>query len=217
MFAEILDTVLHLNRHLFVLTEQYGIWIYLILFVVVFLETGFVVTPFLPGDSLLFAAGAIAAGGNIDILFLFLLLNLAAILGDTVNYSIGKLVGPEILHRGNRFIRKEHLDRTHQFYEKHGGKMIVYARFIPIVRTFAPFVAGIGTMNYGRFIRFNVLGALLWTSLFLSGGYWFGNIPFVQNNFSIVILVIILLSVLPIIYESIMELIRIRREGGKTR
>lgn len=211
VFLNLIDFVLHLNRHLAELTSAYGIWIYLILFLIIFMETGVVVTPFLPGDSLLFAAGAIAAGGNINVLLLFLLLTLAAILGDAVNYSIGKYVGPEILKRGSRFIKKEHLDKTHAFYERHGGKTIIYARFIPIVRTFAPFVGGIGTMNYLNFLRYNIVGGILWTSLFIFGGYWFGNIPFVQKNFSIVILVIIVLSVMPVVYETIVSYLKVKK------
>ncbi|MDH5657290.1 MAG: VTT domain-containing protein, partial [Spirochaetia bacterium] len=158
LLLQFVDIVLHLNRHLGDLTAQYGLWVYLILFVVIFLETGIVVTPFLPGDSLLFAAGAIAATGGVDVLILYGLLTVAAIIGDTVNYSFGKMAGPGMLTHGHKLIKKEHLDKTHAFYERHGGKTIIYARFIPIIRTFAPFVAGIGTMDYSRFIRFNVIG-----------------------------------------------------------
>jgi len=211
MLMEFVDLILHLNRHLGDLTASYGIWIYLILFAVIFFETGVVVTPFLPGDSLLFAAGAIAATGNLNVFVLFVLLTAAAIIGDTVNYTFGKMAGPEMLAHGHKLIKKEHLDKTHAFYEKHGGKTIIYARFIPIIRTFAPFVAGIGTMDYNKFIRFNIAGAFLWTTLFLFAGYWFGNISFVQKNFSLVILVIIILSVMPIVYEFINGYIKSRK------
>jgi len=214
MFVELIDIVLHLNLHLADLTAHYGGWIYLILFLVIFCETGLVVTPFLPGDSLLFAAGAIAAGGGLELMWLLLLLNLAAILGDTLNYSIGKWTGPGFTGEGHKWIKKEHLDKTHAFYEKHGGKTIIYARFIPIVRTFAPFVAGIGTMAYSRFLQFNVIGAVLWTVIFLSAGFWFGRIPFVQANFSLVVLAIIFLSVTPILYETVVEYLKYKKTGS---
>ena len=201
--AHLIDLFVHLDTYLNVVIQQYGVWIYCILFVVVFLETGIVVTPFLPGDSLLFTAGALAARGDLAVGWLFMLLLLAAVLGDTVNYSIGHLVGPRAFHGQNRFFKREHLDRTHQFYERHGGKTIVLARFIPIIRTFAPFVAGIGHMSYGRFVTYNVLGGLLWTVLFVFGGYYFGNQPLVKRNFTLVILAIIVISLLPLAVEFI--------------
>jgi membrane-associated protein len=188
----------------------------LLLFVVVFCETGLVVTPFLPGDSLLFAAGALSAKGAISVGTLFLLLATAAILGDTVNYWIGHRVGPRAFRGNVRFLKKEHLDRTRQFYERHGGKTIILARFIPIIRTFAPFVAGIGAMNYGRFIVYNVVGGVAWVALFLLGGYCFGGLPVVKERFSIVILVIILISVLPIVVEFLRARSRRPRDGNSS-
>jgi membrane-associated protein len=201
--SHLIDVFLHLDMYLDTVIQQYGVWMYCILFVVVFLETGIVVTPFLPGDSLLFAAGALCARGDLAVGWLFLLLCLAAVLGDTVNYSIGHLVGPRAFHGQNRLFKQEHLDRTHQFYERHGGKTIVLARFIPIIRTFAPFVAGIGRMSYGRFVTYNVLGGLLWTVLFVFGGYYFGNQPLVKRNFTLVILAIIVISLLPLVVEFV--------------
>ena len=201
--SHLIDVFLHLDMYLDTVIQQYGVWMYVILFVVVFLETGVVVTPFLPGDSLLFAAGALCARGDLAVGWLFVLLWLAAVLGDTVNYSIGHLVGPRAFHGQNRLFKREHLDRTHQFYERHGGKTIVLARFIPIIRTFAPFVAGIGRMSYGRFVTYNVLGGLLWTVLFVFGGYYFGNQPLVKRNFTLVILAIIVISLLPLVVEFI--------------
>ena len=201
--SHLIDVFLHLDMYLDTVIQQYGVWMYCILFVVVFLETGIVVTPFLPGDSLLFAAGALCARGDLAVGWLFMLLWLAAVLGDTVNYSIGHLVGPRAFHGQNRFFKREHLDRTHQFYERHGGKTIVLARFIPIIRTFAPFVAGIGHMSYGRFVTYNVLGGLLWTVLFVFGGYYFGNQPLVKRHFTLVILAIIVISLLPLVVEFI--------------
>ena len=210
--AHLIDLFVHLDAYLNVVIQQYGVWIYFILFVVVFLETGVVVTPFLPGDSLLFAAGALAARGDLAVAELFMLLLLAAVLGDTVNYSIGHIVGPRAFHGQNRFFKREHLDRTHQFYARHGGKTIVFARFIPIIRTFAPFVAGIGRMSYGRFVVYNVLGGLLWTALFIFGGYCFGNQPLVQRNFTLVILAIIVLSLMPLVIELVQNYRRKARQ-----
>jgi len=171
---------------------NYGAWTYAVLFTVIFAETGFVITPFLPGDSLLFAVGALSALGEPSVFWLFIILSVAAILGDTINYWLGHFVGPKI-----KFINKKYLERTQIFYEKHGGKTIILARFVPIVRTFAPFVAGIGKMNYGKFLTYNVVGGIFWVALFLLGGYYFGNIPFVKNNFEITILAIIFISILP--------------------
>lgn len=201
--AYLIDLLVHLDVHLNAIIQQYGVWTYLILFAVVFLETGVVITPFLPGDSLLFAAGAFAAAGALEVGWLFGLLCVAAVLGDTVNYRIGYSIGPRAFQGQNRFFKREHLERTHQFYERHGGKTIVIARFIPIIRTFAPFVAGIGRMSYGRFVVYNIGGGLLWTALFIFGGYYFGNLPVVKQNFTWVILAIVILSLTPPVVEWI--------------
>ncbi len=199
----LLDFFLHLDVHLGEIIRNYGGWTYGILFFIIFMETGFVVTPFLPGDSLLFAAGTFAALGSLDPIIVFILLFTAAVLGDTVNYWIGSVVGLRAFEKERRFFNQEHLKKTQRFYEKHGGKTIVLARFIPIVRTFAPFVAGVGTMKYRNFVIYNILGAFLWTSLFVFGGYFVGNIPVVKENFEIVIIVIILISVMPMVIEYI--------------
>ncbi len=198
----IVDFFLHLDRHLAEVIQSYGTWTYAILFAIVFLETGLVVTPLLPGDSLLFAAGSFAALGALDLSLLFVLLTVAAILGDTVNYAIGHYLGPKVFHYPkSRFFNPDHLKKTHDFYEKYGGKTIIIARFIPIVRTFAPFVAGIGAMSYPRFITSNVAGGIVWVAACLGAGYFFGNLPFVKKNFSLVILAIILVSVMPAVVE----------------
>jgi membrane-associated protein len=202
LIQTLFDIFMHLDKHLGAVIQTYGIWTYLILFLIIFCETGLVVTPILPGDSLLFAAGAFAAIGALDAKWLFILLSIAAIAGDTLNYGIGKYLGPKIFRKKEvRFLNREYLDRTHRFYEKHGGKTIIIARFMPIIRTFAPFVAGIGTMSYMRFISYNVVGGIVWIASFVFGGYFFGNIPMVKRNFTLVILAIIFLSVLPGIIE----------------
>lgn len=202
------DWVLHLDTHLDILIQTYGAWTYLLLFIIVFCETGLVVTPFLPGDSLLFAVGTFAARGSLDPAFAILFLAGAAIAGDTVNYWAGFVVGPRVFHRDDvRLLNRKHLERTHAFYERHGGKTIILARFIPIIRTFAPFVAGIGRMSYGRFLAYNVLGGILWVVLFVLGGFHFGNLPVVQRHFSLVILAIIIISVMP----GVIEYLRHRR------
>jgi membrane-associated protein len=206
------DFFLHLDRHLAEVIQAYGTWTYVLLFTIVFLETGLVVTPILPGDSLLFAAGSFAALGALDVSVLFVLLSAAAILGDTVNYAIGHYLGPKVFHyERSRFFNPEHLRKTHQFYEKYGGKTIIIARFVPIVRTFAPFVAGIGSMTYWRFLAYNVVGGILWVAVCLFAGYFFGNLPVVKNNFSLVIVAIVVLSVMP----AVVEYARHRREAKR--
>ena len=199
----IVDFFLHLDQHLSQAISQYGSWTHLLLFLIVFCETGLVVTPFLPGDSLLFAAGTFAALGALDVRLIVVLLIVAAILGDTVNYWIGARIGPRAFRGDIRFLKTEYLDRTHAFYEKHGGKTIILARFIPIIRTFAPFVAGVGAMSYPRFLTYNVVGAVLWVVLFVLGGYFFGNIRAVRENFTLVILAIVAISVLPVLVEAL--------------
>ncbi|MDA8404317.1 MAG: DedA family protein [Desulfobacteraceae bacterium] len=199
-----IDIFMHLDKHLGLVIQSYGLWTYLILFLIVFCETGLVVTPILPGDSLLFAAGAFAAAGSFHVTWLFILLSIAAILGDTLNYWIGAYFGAEVFKKEKlRFLNREYLDRTHQFYEKHGGKTIIIARFMPIIRTFAPFVAGIGDMTYARFIAYNIVGGISWIAVFVLGGYFFGNIPMVKRNFTLVIFAIIFVSILPGIIEFI--------------
>jgi membrane-associated protein len=202
LLKTLLDIFLHIDKHLSELIQNYGLWTYLIMFIIIFLETGLVVTPFLPGDSLLFAAGTFAALGALDMMWLFVILSIAAIAGDTVNYWIGAYVGPKVFHKEKvRFLNKDYLDRTHQFYEKYGGKTIIIARFVPIIRTFAPFVAGIGSMTYWRFISYNVIGGIAWIVLCTLAGYFFGNLPIVKENFSLVILAIIIISILPGVIE----------------
>ena len=200
------DLLVHLDRHLETLLQQHGAWVYLLLFAIIFCETGLIVTPFLPGDSLLFIAGALAAGGGIDVHLLALLLVAAAVLGNTVNYSIGRFIGPKIFHwEESRFFNRRALDRAHAFYEKHGGKTIVITRFVPILRTFAPFVAGIARMTYLNFTAYNLAGALAWVLSLLYVGYWFGNVPFVKQNLTWVILGIVVLSVTPLAFEYVRQ------------
>jgi len=205
VFEWFINFVLHMDEQLPIIIGQIGGWTYLVLFVVIFIETGVVIMPFLPGDSLLFAAGAVAANPEtgLNTWVLFGLLATAAVLGDTANYWIGHFIGPKVFTQGSRFLKKEHLDRTHAFYQKHGGKTIFLARFIPIIRTFAPFVAGIGKMNYGYFISYNIIGGIVWTGLFLAAGHFFGNLPVVKENFSLVIIAIIVISALPAVFEYI--------------
>jgi membrane-associated protein len=208
----LLDIVLHLDTHLLSLIQQYGVWIYAILFLIIFSETGLVVAPFLPGDSLLFVAGALCGMGSMELQVLMPLLMLAAFSGDNTNYWIGRLVGNKLVRRADsRFFRREYLDKTHAFYKKYGGKTILFARFLPIIRTFAPFVAGIGTMRYRLFLTFSALGSLAWISSLTLAGYFFGNVPVVKNNLTLMILGIIFVSFLP----GILEFIRHRRQRGK--
>lgn len=194
---ELIDFILHVDRHLTEFVAANGVWIYGLLFLIVFVETGLVVMPLLPGDSLLFAAGAIAATGGMDPVLLIVLLFIAAVLGDTLNYHVGRYIGPKVYERESRFIRRDHLLKTRAFFEHHGGKTVIIARFMPFIRTFAPFVAGVGAMEYRRFLTFNVIGAGLWVVSFVLMGYLFGNLPIVKKNFTLVIFAIILLSVAP--------------------
>jgi len=206
LIRQLLDILLHLDRHLDTIIQQYGVWTYLILFLIIFCETGLVVTPILPGDSLLFAVGTFAARGALDLGVVLLLLSVAAVAGDTVNYAIGYRVGPRIFRKeGVRFLNREYLDRTHRFYERHGAKTIVIARFVPIIRTFAPFVAGVGEMSYARFVTYNVAGGVGWIAALVLGGYLFGNIPVVRQNFTLVIFAIIVLSILPGVIEFLRQ------------
>jgi membrane-associated protein len=202
LLKQLVDILLHLDTHLAEVVRDYGTFTNVILFAIVFCETGLVVTPFLPGDSLLFTAGALAALGSLNVWLLFLVLALAAILGDTANYWIGKKVGLRAFDGSIRFLKQDHLRRTEAFYEKHGKKTIILARFVPIVRTFAPFVAGVGSMSYGVFLSYNVIGGVLWVAICVFSGYFFGNIPVVKRNFSLVVLAIIVISTLPILWEA---------------
>lgn len=205
-FSSIVDLFLHLDVHLDHVMREYGTWTYVILVAIVFCETGLVITPFLPGDSLLFAAGTLSAAlGSLNVHLLFLMLWVAAVIGDSVNYAIGSYIGPRAFSGKVWLLNPKHLERTRQFYERHGGKTIILARFVPIVRTFAPFVAGVGAMNYTRFLIYNVVGGLVWVAGFLYLGYFFGNVPFVKKNFGAVVLAIIFVSVLPILYEFVMS------------
>ena len=195
-----MDILLHLDKHLAILVEQYGPWVYAILFFIIFAETGFVVTPFLPGDSLLFVAGALAALGGMDIVLLMATLTTAAVLGNQVNYHIGRFIGPKVFHwEDSRFFNRKALDKTHAFYEKHGGKAVVISRFLPLFRTFVPFVAGVGAMSYARFTSFNVSGALLWVVSLCMVGFVFGNVPWIKQNLTLVIIGIIVISMLPVV------------------
>ena len=203
-----INFILHIDRHLSELSAQYGAWIYAILFAIIFCETGLVITPFLPGDSLLFAAGSIAALGSMNIHAMVLLLIIAAIIGDAVNFAVGKYLGERLFaNPDSRIFRRSHLQRTESFYTKHGGKTIILARFVPIVRTFAPFVAGMGHMRYGRFFRFNIIGGIAWVALFSYAGFWFGQRQIVKENLTLILLAIIMISILP----AIIEIIRARR------
>jgi membrane-associated protein len=206
-----IDFILHFDEHLQSFIASYGTLTYIILFAIVFAETGLVITPFLPGDSLLFAAGAIAAMGSLNIVWLIILLVIAAILGDTVNYWIGNYIGPRAFSGKIPLLQQHHLQRTQEFYERHGGKTIILARFVPIVRTFAPFVAGVGVMNYRRFVAYNVVGGVVWVLIFTLAGYFFGGLPIVKDNFELVVIAIVLLSVLPAIWEVFKE----RQRGGR--
>lgn len=209
IITQAIDLFLHIDVHLAELIAYFGIYIYFIIFLVIFCETGIVITPFLPGDSFLFAIGSFCALGSMDLTTSLLVVGTAAILGDTVNYWIGSKIGHKAFSGNIKFLKKEHLIKTQNFYDKHGGKTIILARFIPIIRTFAPFVAGVGTMKYSRFINFNFIGGILWTLIFILSGFLFGNIPFVKNNFSFVIVAIILISVVPVV----IEIIKGRREA----
>jgi membrane-associated protein len=207
--SDIISFFLHLDRHLAELIRNCGSWSYLILFLTVFAETGLVVTPFLPGDSLLFVAGTFAAAGSFNVVALYAMFLIAAVLGDGVNYAIGKRIGEKVFREDAKILKKEYLNRTHMFFEKHGGKAVVFARFVPLMRTFVPFVAGAGSMTYPKFLFYNVSGGLIWVTLFVLGGYFFGNMPFVKNNFSAVILAIIAVSLIP----AVVEFVRHARRG----
>lgn len=214
LLASFLDIILHLDTHLLALTQEYGVWVYAILFLIIFSETGLVVAPFLPGDSLLFVAGALCGMGTLDLQILAPLLMLAAFTGDNTNYWIGRLVGMKLFKRpDSRFFKREHLEKTHAFYEKHGGKTILFARFLPIIRTFAPFVAGVGVMRYRLFVLFSASGSLCWIACFVALGYFFGNIPVIKNNLTLMVIGIVIVSLLP----AIREFIRHRRERRKER
>lgn len=211
LLKHFIDLILHLDKHLVELVSQYQSWTYGILFLIIFCETGLVVTPFLPGDSLLFAVGAVASKGDLNVFLVVVLLILAAVLGDSVNYWIGRIVGPRVFSsEKSRWFNRRHLDRTHAFYEKYGGKTLIFARFMPIIRTFAPFVAGIGKMTYLRFLAYSVSGGILWISLLTYAGYFFGEIPIVKRNFSLVIVAVIAISLMP----AVIEFLRARRANA---
>ncbi|MFZ9745192.1 MAG: DedA family protein [Opitutaceae bacterium] len=205
LIRKLVDFIVHIDRHLAEIIASYGLWTYAVLWLIIFAETGLVVTPFLPGDSLLFAAGTFCAKPEtgLNVHLMAVLLWVAAVLGDTVNYWLGARIGPAVFKREDSILlRKKHLERAHAFFEKYGGRAIILARFVPIVRTFVPFVAGVGRMDYGRFIAYNLLGGFIWIYFFLYAGYWFGGLPFIQRNFKLVILAIIIISVLPIVWEA---------------
>lgn len=213
LFTRFIDLFIHLGEHLHWVIQNYGVWTYLLLFLIIFCETGLVVTPILPGDSLLFATGTFAASGSLKAGWLFAILSVAAVAGDTVNYWIGYFVGPKVFHKEKvRFLNREYLDRTHRFYEKYGGKTIIIARFIPIIRTFAPFVAGIGKMTYRHFITYNISGGIAWIAAFVFGGFYFGNLLFVKKHFTLIIYLIIVISILP----GVMEFLRQRHRPDRT-
>ena len=215
VFTHLMDMLLHIDVYLRELVETYGLLVYVFLFLIVFCETGLVVTPFLPGDSLLFAAGTLAGAGMLRYPALCAVLISAAVTGDAVNFRIGKYVGPPIFQKDYRWLKRKHLEQAHAFYEKHGGKAIILARFIPIIRTFAPFVAGVAGMRQGRFLFFNVTGALIWIFSLVTAGYYLGGLPFVQKNFSLLIYLIIFISVLPLAIETGKQVLRNRRRGEK--
>lgn len=215
IITNLIELFLHIDEYLAEIISQYGAWTYALLFLIIFMETGLVVTPFLPGDSLLFAAGSFAALGVLSPWMLVILLSIAAILGDTINYMIGNYIGPKAFSGNVRFLKKEYLDQTHAFFEKHGGKTIILARFVPIVRTFAPFVAGVGSMTYKSFIVYNIVGGILWVNIFVWLGYFFGNLPFVKENFEIAILAIIFISILPMVYEFVKAKLEARKKKAQ--
>ena len=215
VITKLIELFLHIDEYLAEIIANYGVWTYALLFFVIFMETGLVVTPFLPGDSLLFAAGSFAALDVLSPWVLAVLMSLAAILGDTANYWIGHYIGPKAFSGNVRFLKKEYLDRTHAFYEKHGGKTIILARFVPIVRTFAPFVAGVGAMTYSKFILYNVIGGILWVNIFVWLGYFFGTLPFIQKHFELVIIAIVGISVLPMVYEFVKSKWEARKEKAQ--
>ena len=200
---QLIEFILHVDQHLLEFVRNYGVWVYAILFLIIFVETGLVVMPLLPGDSLLFAAGAIAATGAMDPVLLSVLLIIAAVMGDSLNYQIGHYIGPRVFNMKLRFINRDHLLKTQSFFEKHGGKTIIFARFMPIIRTFAPFIAGVGSMKYSRFLMFNVVGGVAWVLSFIWLGYFFGNLPVIKDNFTYVIFAIIILSLMPAVIEFV--------------
>ena len=216
ILIEIWDFVVHLDEHLEMIINQFGGWTYLLLFLIIFAETGLVLMPFLPGDSLLFVSGALAGLDMLNVFVLFLLLTGAAILGDTINYWLGSVLGVKAFDGRFRFLKPEYLEKTQRFFDKHGGKAVILARFVPLMRTFVPFVAGIGSMHYGRFLTFNIVGGTLWVSIFLFGGYFFGSMPFVEKNFAAIIVAVIALSLMPIIFEllhgKVSHLIHLRKK-----